>query len=49
MALLLNSNPLENIAATSDIFMLIRQGQSFSKQDLDDLLSNLKELNNGKQ
>ena len=47
--LLLNSNPLENIAATSDIFMLIRQGQSFSKQDLDDLLSNLKELNNGEQ
>ncbi|MCM4152823.1 amidohydrolase [Arenibacter sp. N53] len=40
--LLLNSNPIMNIEATSDIFMLVRQGNLFSRQELDDLLIDLK-------
>ena len=43
--LLLNSNPLVNIEATKDIFMLVRQGQVFTKQDLDVLLTTLEETN----
>ncbi len=47
--LLLNSNPLMNIEATKDIFMVVRQGQAFTKQDLDSLLSDLEKLNSNGQ
>lgn len=43
--LLLNSNPLINIEAAKDIFMLVRKGNLFSKQELDTILADLKKLN----
>jgi imidazolonepropionase-like amidohydrolase len=43
--LLLNSNPLENIEATSDIFMVVKQERILTEQDLSALLSGLEESN----
>ncbi len=43
--LLLNSNPMVNIEATKDIFMLVRQGQALTKQDLHVLLTAVDETN----
>ncbi len=43
--LLLNSNPLENIEATSDIFMVVKQERILTEQDLSALLSDLEERN----
>ncbi|MBQ4914790.1 amidohydrolase family protein [Maribacter sp. MMG018] len=35
---LLNSNPLEDIKSTKDIFMVLKKGKPYTKEDLDDLL-----------
>jgi len=40
---LLRSNPLENIAATSDILGVMRAGSWYSREDLDQLLAAIKE------
>ncbi len=47
--LLLNSNPVMDIEATLNIFMVVRQGQAFTKQDLDGLLSGLAKINSSGQ
>ncbi|TFG72994.1 MAG: amidohydrolase [Flavobacteriales bacterium] len=47
--LLLNTNPLMHIEATKDIYMLVRQGQAFTKKDLDGLLSGLAKINSSGQ
>lgn len=47
--LLLNSNPLMNIGATSDIFMLVRQGRTYTETELYSLLSGLEKLNSSGQ
>ena len=39
---LLRSNPLENIAATSDILGVMRAGSWYSREDLDRLLAAIK-------
>ncbi|WP_047245047.1 amidohydrolase family protein [Maribacter thermophilus] len=35
---LLNSNPLEDITSTKDIFMVLKKGKPYTKENLDDLL-----------
>lgn len=41
---LLNSNPLKDIKSTQDIFMVIKKGTSYSKENLNDLLKPAIEL-----
>ncbi|WP_373517383.1 amidohydrolase family protein, partial [Pricia sp.] len=42
---LVNSNPLLNIGATKDIYMVLKAGRTYTKADLKELLSELEEIN----
>lgn len=43
--LILNTNPLQDIGATRDIFGLVRMGKVYPRADLDDMLSELAQRN----
>ena len=47
--LLLNENPLTNIAATKNIFSLIRNGQYLSRKSLDQMLQQVADFVEGKE